>query len=148
MACIFCQIVRGNSEAAIFWENDDFMAVLDLFPNVYGQALLISKQHYDSDLSDMSDNTYEKFCSAARQVSNILKAGLPVYRVAMVLEGMGINHAHIKLYPLHGLEKAFHEMWAQDRVFFEKYTGYITTQLGPETDIIKLKELSAKLSDI
>ena len=148
MDCIFCQIVRGELDAAIFWENDDFMAILDLFPNVHGQALLISKQHYDSDLSDMSDNTYEKFFSAARQVSNILKVGLPVYRVAMVLEGMGINHAHIKLYPLHGLDKTFHEMWAKEEVSFEKYTGYITTQIGPKADLIKLKELSAKLSDI
>ena len=147
MDWICCQIVRRDSEAAIFWENDDFMAVLDLFPNVHGQALLISSS-ITIHIYHMPDNAYEKFFSAARQVSNILKVGLPVYRVAMVLEGMGINHAHIKLYPLHGLDKTFHEMWAEEMVFFEKYTGYITTQIGPKADLIKLKELSAKLSDI
>jgi histidine triad (HIT) family protein len=147
MDCIFCQIVQRSLDAAIFWENDDFIAVLDLFPNVYGQSLLISKQHYDSDLSDMPNEIYGRFFVAARQVSDILKKSLPVYRVAMVLEGMGINHAHIKLYPLHGLENTFHEMWAGEQVFFEKYTGYITTQLGPKANMGELKALSKKLSE-
>lgn len=146
MDCVFCQIVQHNSDAAIFWEDDYFIAVLDIFPNVHGQALLISKQHYNSDLSDMPDEIYERFFAVARQVGAILKNKLPVYRVAVVLEGMGINHAHIKLYPLHGLESSFKQMWADEQVFFEKYTGYITTQLGPKADMNELKTLSKKLS--
>lgn len=148
MDCTFCQIIQGTLESAVFWENNDFIATLDLFPNVYGQTLVISKQHYNSDLSDMSSEMYKQFFDAARLVSEILKIKLPVYRVAMVLEGMGINHAHIKLYPLHGLENSFQEMWAQERVFFEKYAGYITTQLGPKARINELKALSKKLSEI
>lgn len=148
MDCTFCQIIQGALESAVFWENNDFIATLDLFPNVYGQTLVISKQHYNSDLSDMSSEMYKQFFDAARLVSEILKIKLPVYRVAMVLEGMGINHAHIKLYPLHGLENSFQEMWAQERVFFEKYAGYITTQLGPKARINELKALSKKLSEI
>jgi diadenosine tetraphosphate (Ap4A) HIT family hydrolase len=148
MDCTFCQIIQGALESAVFWENNDFIATLDLFPNVYGQTLVISKQHYNSDLSDMSSEMYKQFFDAARSVSEILKRELPVYRVAMVLEGMGIDHAHIKLYPLHGLENTFHEMWAQERVFFEKYAGYITTQLGPKAHMHELKALSKKLSEI
>jgi histidine triad (HIT) family protein len=148
MNCIFCQIVRGNLDAAVFWENDDFIAALDIFPNVHGMSLVISKQHYESDLSDMSDEIYGRFFAAARQICSVLKRGLLIRRVAMVLEGMGINHAHIKLYPLHGLANTFQEMWAQEQVFFEKYTGYITTQLGPNADIADLKILSEKLLHI
>ena len=43
--------------------------------------------------------------AAAKKVAKILERGLSVKRVAMVMEGMGINHAHIKLYPLHGLKE-------------------------------------------
>jgi len=148
MDCTFCQIIQGALESAVFWENNDFIATLDLFPNVYGQTLVMSKQHYNSDLSDMSSEMYKQFFDAARLVSEILKIKLPVYRVAMVLEGMGINHAHIKLYPLHGLENPFQEMWTQERVFFEKYAGYITTQLGAKAHMHELKALSKKLSEI
>ncbi|MFH1319778.1 MAG: hypothetical protein ABII90_03885, partial [Bacteroidota bacterium] len=41
-------------------------------------------------------------------------------------------HVHIKLYPLHGLDEKFKEIWAQKRIYFKRYKGYISTQLGPE----------------
>ncbi len=63
----------------------------------------------------------------------------------MVMEGMGINHAHIKLYPLHGVRSEFKEMWAKDKIFFEKYEGYISTQLGPKADMKELKNLAKKI---
>ncbi|MBI2054444.1 MAG: hypothetical protein HYT36_03940 [Candidatus Staskawiczbacteria bacterium] len=75
-----------------------------------------------------------------------MKKGLKVNRVAMVAEGMGVNHAHIKLYPLHGIEKEFSEIWAKEKVFFDKYEGYISTQLGPQADIKELKSLAMKIS--
>jgi len=59
--------------------------------------------------------------SASRKVAKILEKGLKVPRVAMVMEGMGINHAHIKLYPLHGVRGKFKEMWAKKKIFFKKY---------------------------
>jgi hypothetical protein len=68
-----------------------------------------------------------------------------VKRVAMVMEGMGVNHAHIKLYPLYGIEEKFKEIWAKDKVFFEKYEGYISTQLGPQADISALKKLAEEI---
>jgi hypothetical protein len=38
---------------------------------------------------------------------NLLKKGLGVHRVAMVMEGLGVNHLHIKLYPVfEGVEES------------------------------------------
>jgi hypothetical protein len=62
----------------------------------------------------------------------------------MVMEGMGINHVHIKLYPLHGLKDKFVETWANKRVFFKKYKGYITTLMGERADDKELAELAKK----
>jgi len=68
----------------------------------------------------------------AKDVSVLLEKSLGVKRVAVVMEGLGVNHAHIKLYPLHGLDEKFKETWAKEKIFFEKYEGYISTQLGPQ----------------
>lgn len=143
--CIFCQIVSKEAKSASIWENDNFIAVLDLYPNVTGQALVISKKHYTSDLRDMDAETYNQFFQSAREVIECLEKGLKVQRVAMVVEGMGVDHAHIKLYPLHGLDKPFTEMWAHERIFFDDYQGYISTQLGPRTDIEELNKLAEKI---
>jgi len=145
MDCIFCNIIQKKSDAAIIWEDSEFTAILDLYPNVKGQTLLISKDHFASDLHDMSDETYARFLLASRKVVSLLKKTLGVKRVALVIEGMGINHAHIKLYPLYGLKKSFQQMWPKGCVFFETYEGYITTQIGPEADIKSLKKLAEQI---
>ena len=61
------------------------------------------------------------------------------------MEVMGINHARIKLYPLHGLGEKFKETWAKERIFFEKYEGYISTELGPKADLNELKKMAGKI---
>jgi diadenosine tetraphosphate (Ap4A) HIT family hydrolase len=53
--CIFCAIAEGKSPAFKIWENDEFMAFLDLFPNTKGQSLVIPKKHYESDLFLVDD---------------------------------------------------------------------------------------------
>lgn len=144
-ACVFCRIANGELDSAKLWEDREFVAILDINPNTKGMALVLTKQHYDSYVPDLPEDVYGRLMLAARKVSKILEKGPGVKRVAMVMEGMGVNHAHIKLYPLHGLAGKFEERWADRGVFFEKYKGYITTQLGPRADIPELKELAEKI---
>lgn len=143
--CIFCKIVNGEIDSAKFWEDEKFLAILDVNPNTKGMALVLTKQHFDSYAFDMPDKEYQEFLLAAKKVAGILEKGLEVQRVAMVMEGMGINHAHIKLYPLYGLDDKFKEMWAKDRIYFDKYGGYISTQLGPQVDVEELKKLAKEI---
>ena len=85
--------------------------------------------------------------TAAKTVAKILEKGLGVARVSMIMEGMGVNHAHSKLYPLCGITEKFKEMWGKERVYFEKYEGYLSTQLGPAVDLGALKELARKIKE-
>lgn len=143
--CIFCKIINGEYDSAKIWENKDFLAVLDVMPNTKGMALVITKKHYDSYAFDMPNKNYSEFLLAAKKVSKLLEKGLNVQRVAMVMEGMGINHAHIKLYPLHGVNEKFKEMWAKDKIFFNKYDGYISTQTGEKVNLEVLKKLAEEI---
>jgi len=78
----------------------------------------------------------------------MLENGLAVKRVAVVMEGLGVNHVHIKLYPIYGLETKFQEMWAKDRVYFERYQGFISTQLGPQKTPEELEKVAKKIKGI
>lgn len=142
--CIFCKIIAGTIDSAKIWENDTHVAILDINPNTPGMTIVITKQHHNSDVFKMKTNEYLPFLSAAQEVAHLLEKKLGVKRVAMVSEGMGINHAHIKLYPLHGLENHFQEMWGAERIYFDKYEGYLTTQLGPQVDMASLKQFAKK----
>lgn len=140
--CIFCKIAKGEIPAAKIWEDREHLAFLDINPNTKGMTLVITKEHYDSDAFSMPSKAYESLMLAAQKVAKLLEKKLDVKRVAMVMEGMGVNHVHIKLYPLHGLKDKFEETWTNETVFFDKYKGYVTTHLGPKADMAELNKLA------
>jgi diadenosine tetraphosphate (Ap4A) HIT family hydrolase len=145
--CIFCKIINGEIPSAKIWEDQNFLAALDVFPNTKGMTLVITKTHYDSYAFDMPEDVYRDFFLAAKKVAKMLEAGLGVKRVALVMEGMGINHAHLKLYPLFGLEEKFKETWAKDKIYFENYQGYVSTQLGPQANPTELQKLAEEIKN-
>ncbi len=48
--CIFCKIVRGEVPCEKIYENENFIAILDINPYVEGHSLLISKKHFETAL--------------------------------------------------------------------------------------------------
>jgi diadenosine tetraphosphate (Ap4A) HIT family hydrolase len=145
--CIFCKIARKEIPSSIVYEDKEFLAFLDINPNTKGMTLVIPKKHFDSYVIDMPDKDYNKLFLTAKKVAKLLDKKLNVKRTAIVMEGLGVNHAHIKLYPIYGLNEKFKETWAPEKKFFEKYEGYITTQLGPKTEINELNELAKKIRE-
>lgn len=143
--CIFCRIVEGEIPSVRVWEDEKHLAILDVNPNTEGMTLVMTKKHFDSDATDMPEKTYADLMLAVNKVAKILEKGLNVKRVAIVMEGMGVNHVHIKLYPLHGIGEKFKETWAKDKVYFDRYEGYISTQLGPQKSREELEKVAEKI---
>ncbi len=145
--CIFCKITKGEIPSFKIWEDDLFMAILDINPNCKGQTLILTKEHYDSDLLKMDDETYSKMFLAAKHVSELLKKALGVNRVGLIFEGTGVNHAHIKLYPMHGVDKEFDEIINEERVWFDKYPGFLTSKMGPQADFKELEKIAEQIKN-
>ena len=145
--CIFCKIAKKEIDSAIIWEDKNNIAVLDINPNIKGMTLVIPKKHFDSYAFDMKDKDYCELMKAAKKVAKLLDKKLNVKRTAMVMEGLGVNHVHIKLYPICGLDEKFKEIWSKDRVYFEKYEGYISTQLGPKKSTEELKKIAKEIKE-
>ncbi|MBW2988516.1 HIT domain-containing protein [Candidatus Woesearchaeota archaeon] len=145
--CVFCKIVKGDIPSVKIYEDDEFIAILDINPNTEGATLLISKQHYPSYIVDIPEEPYTKFFERARKIAKLLEKGLGVKRCAIVLEGMGINHAHLKIYPLHGISEEWHPVEAEERVYFKAYPGYVSTQLGPQASLEELEKVANKIRE-
>ena len=143
--CVFCEIVNGTLPSFKFFENAEFMAILDKYPNTVGQSIVIPKKHLDSYLFDLSPEYINELMKFTRETSRILEKGLNVMRVHLVFEGMLINHLHAKLYPLHGIREKFQRIETRERVFFDRYPGYLTTLLGPEADDNTLENMRKKI---
>ncbi len=146
--CVFCRIVSGQMPAAVIWQDKNQLAILDNQPNVKGMALVMTKRHYPSYAFQMPAPAFQRLLAAARIVGRKLDRTLGTKRTALVMEGLGLDHVHIKLYPIPGLAKTFDETWARRRVYFKKYQGYLTTQLGPKRPNRELMRLADKIRSI
>lgn len=143
--CLFCKIVKGEIPSARIWEDKKHIAILDVFPNTKGMTLVIPRNHHNSYAFDMPEVEYKDLMLATKKVAKLLDKKLKVNRTAMVMEGMGVNHAHIKLYPLYGIDAKFKEMWAKEERYFDTYQGYLMTILGPKADMNELISLAKQI---
>lgn len=133
--CIFCQIVKKERHAHIFWEDDEHMAFLSPFPNTEGFTVVITKEHHSSYLFDLDTNIYTRLALAAKEVGHVIDQKLPVKRTGLIMEGMGIDHAHIKLFPMHGIpDGSWQPVKSTLRKYFDKYEGYISSHDGYSAD--------------
>jgi histidine triad (HIT) family protein len=144
--CIFCKIIAGDIPSAKWWEDENFIAILDINPNIKGASLVIPKKHEPSDFEAVSNETLVKAVVAIKNPISKLKRFFNTERVGVVVEGVGVNHLHFKLYPFVGYSSQQTE--AEETIYFETYPGYIITKLGPKADTRELEELAAKLDNI
>ena len=149
--CIFCEIAAGRVQTpGIFWEDAEFMAFLSIDPNTEGFSCVIPKQHFASDVLKMPDDVLQRFIIAAKTVAQILENHFDdVGRIGLMMEGTGVNHAHIKLAPMHGTENLKNGQWQQflsgKQFWFDRYEGWICSGGGPTADPESLRKLAQKL---
>ena len=46
--CIFCKVVKGSIPAYTIYKDKNYIAFLDIFPNIEGHSLVIAKKHVGS----------------------------------------------------------------------------------------------------
>ncbi len=144
--CLFCRIVQGFIPSYKIYENKSYIAILDIYPNMKGQTLVISKRHVESYAFDLKDRELDDFIKTAKRVAKILEKKLRVGRVHLVLEGTGINHLHAKLYPTIGLKSHKFKMFeVKSDVYFRRYPGYTTTLMGPRASNRSLSRLQNEI---
>ncbi len=99
MQDLFVKIINREIPAHIIWENDEFIAFLDISPIQIGHTLIVPKIQTDY-IFDLEDTNYSKFFLVAKDVAKILKNKLNCKRIAILVEGFAVPHCHIHLIPL------------------------------------------------
>ena len=150
-SCIFCQIASNQAPCFKIYEDQQFLAFLDIFPNTEGFTVVIPKQHAASDFAVVNSELIQSLmivCQATAQ--KIAQAYDDVERCALVFEGTEINHLHAKIMPLHYTkESASSNQQVVDinQTYFEVYPGYITSR-KPKTmaDVEHLRTVAQKIN--
>jgi histidine triad (HIT) family protein len=96
---IFSKIAAGEIPSYKCAEDDQFYAFLDINPVGKGHTLVIPRREVDY-IFDMEDDELAAFQLFAKRVAKALKEAFPCKKVAQVVLGLEVPHAHIHLIPM------------------------------------------------
>ena len=68
MSCVFCAIVAGDAPAIRIFEDDDYLAILDIRPFTRGHTLVIPKRH-TVDLTDTAPETVARMTTIGQRIA-------------------------------------------------------------------------------
>ena len=96
---IFSKIAAGEIPSYKCAEDERFYAFLDINPVTRGHVLVIPRREVDY-IFDMDDEELAAFQVFAKKVATALKKAFPCRKVAQVVLGLEVPHAHIHLIPM------------------------------------------------
>ena len=99
MASVFTRIINGEIPCYKIAEDENYFAFLDINPLSEGHTLVVPKREEDY-IFDLRDEELAGLVTFAKKVATSLKANLDCKRIAMVVLGMEVPHAHIHLIPM------------------------------------------------
>ena len=96
---IFSKIAAGEIPSYKCAESEKFYAFLDINPLVKGHTLVIPRREVDY-IFDMDDDEIAEFQVFAKRVALAVGKAFPSRKVAQVVLGLEVPHAHIHLIPM------------------------------------------------
>ena len=104
MSCVFCAIVAGEAPAIRIYEDDDYLAILDIRPFTRGHTLVLPKRH-SLDLTDTSSETVAGLVAIGQRIAQAArKSGLHADGNNVVINDgkaafQSVSHIHLHVVP-------------------------------------------------
>lgn len=95
---IFGKIIRGEISATKVYEDDKFLAFLDINPVTKGHTLLIPKEHY-AWIHEVPKELLAETFIKAQEIILAMRSGIPCDYVQVGVVGNEIPHFHVHLIP-------------------------------------------------
>jgi histidine triad (HIT) family protein len=73
MSCVFCAIVAGQAPAIRIYEDDGYLAILDIRPFTRGHTLVVPRQH-TVDITDTPAETLADMVAIGQRIAKAARA--------------------------------------------------------------------------
>ena len=101
--CIFCKIARKEIPAHIIYEDDNFVAFLDINPHTPGHVQVIPKKHCRWVWDVSSDRNVQpniaSYFEVVQKVAFALRKAFKTDWVMSKVMGDDVPHAHVWVFP-------------------------------------------------
>jgi histidine triad (HIT) family protein len=101
--CLFCKIVAGEIPSKKIYEDDHYLAFLDIFPANRGHTLVIPKAHF-VDIHSMPAEVYGGIAATAKRIADLLQEklgseGTTIFQMNREAGWQTVFHAHMHVIP-------------------------------------------------
>src|SRR3989304_760489 len=101
--CVFCKIIKGELPSDKIYEDEKFLAFLDVTPVNSGHTLLIPKKHF-KNLYEMPDEVLCDLGPIIKKVAKAVKEGTDADGINIGMNndpsaGQIVFHAHVHVIP-------------------------------------------------
>jgi len=97
---IFTRIINGEIPCHKVYEDESTLAFMDIYPIQQGMVLVISKEQI-ANIEDLSEDVYMAVMATSRKIIRALRKTYPdKFKIAMQVEGLDVQHVHVKLFPI------------------------------------------------
>lgn len=104
MSSIFTKIINRELPAHIVWENDNYIAFLNIRPINPGHLLVVPKKE-TGYIFDMPDEEYKEILMIAKWLAKPLQEATGAKRIGLSVEGFGVDHVHVHLIPINEMNE-------------------------------------------
>ena len=101
MPSLFTKIIRGEIPCHKVLEDEHYFAFLEIRPLRPGHTLVIPKKEVDY-FFDLDENTMAGLMAFSKKVAAAVKKAAPCEKVAIVVYGLLVRHAHVHFVPVDG----------------------------------------------
>ena len=96
--CIFCKIIKKEIPATVVYEDENFLAFLDINPVSLGHTLVVPKKHF-TWMQEADDTIVGEVFQLSKKLIIAIKNGIKCDYVQVSVVGKDIPHFHIHLIP-------------------------------------------------
>lgn len=96
--CIFCKIATGEVPSYKVYEDDNFIAFLDINPFTKGHTLLVPKKHAKW-VWDLEEKDFLSLMGIVRRIAKALQQTFNTEWVVEGVAGIDMPHAHVHIIP-------------------------------------------------
>lgn len=102
---LYTKIIKGEIPCQEVYEDELTIAFLDIHPIAPGHVLVVPKKQTDH-LWDLPDEDYYAVMATVKKVAKRIREVLePKGRVGLHVEGLGVPHAHVHVFPFETAEE-------------------------------------------
>lgn len=101
--CVFCKIVKWETPSQRVYEDEKYIAFLDINPVNFGHTLVIPREHY-SDVIEAPSEVMADMIKIAKKIAPAMMAAMnaPAFNIGINngrAAGQAVDHVHLHVIP-------------------------------------------------